>query len=104
MALKQNYYKLWFESFTLKNISGHRNNVQLKISIDQIIPNEIYIECESRSASPKELLTECSRSFFNEYPVGTKFLLKAKLTDREGGSLFFYSYPGWKPFEIVIPK
>ena len=104
MALKQGYYKLCFKSFTLKNTSGHRDSIQLKISLGQNIPNEIFIECASRSASPNELLTECSRSFFHEYPVGTKFLLKAKLTDRKGGGLFFYSYPGWKPFQIIIPE
>jgi hypothetical protein len=29
-------------------------------------------------------------------PVGTRFRLRVKLTDREGGDEFLYSYHGWK--------
>lgn len=100
MALEQNYYELWFESFLLDKIGGHRSNVQLRLINPQIIPEEIQDMCNSRDVSSFDLLTECSKSFFNDYPIGTKFLLKAKLTDREGEGLFFYSYYRWKPLEI----
>lgn len=100
MALKQNYYELWFESFILDKISGHNSNVQLHLLNPQSIPEEIHNICYSRDISPFDLLTECNKAFFTDYPVGTKFLLKAKLTDREGEGLFLYSYYGWKPLEI----
>jgi hypothetical protein len=39
---------------------------------------------------------ECSKSLTRDYPVGTKFRIKAKLTDKEDGGEFLYSYFGWK--------
>ena len=39
---------------------------------------------------------ECSKQLMRDYPVGTKFRIKAKLTDREDGGEFLYSYFGWK--------
>jgi hypothetical protein len=40
---------------------------------------------------------ECSKSLSSAFPVGTQFKIKAKLTDREDGGEFLYSYFGWKP-------
>lgn len=104
MGLEQNYYSLWFESFRLINQSGHTNPVQLRLRSGQNIPDEIDLECKRRGVDPHDLLTECKKDLMNKYPVGTKFHLKAKLTDRENGGMFFYSYFGWKPYEIVAPE
>jgi hypothetical protein len=49
---------------------------------------------------PSTLHVECSKRLVTDYPVGTKFRIKAKLTDRLGDGEFLYSYYGW-PFEIV---
>ena len=46
------------------------------------------------------LRVECSKSLSKKYPVGTKFKIKAKLTDLEGAGEFLYSYFGWK-YEVV---
>lgn len=46
------------------------------------------------------LHVECSKSLSKDYPVGTKFRLRAKLTDRKGGGQYLYSYHGW-PFEVL---
>jgi hypothetical protein len=46
------------------------------------------------------LHVECSKSLVRDYPVGTRFRLKCKLTDREGGGQFLYSYFGWRA-EII---
>lgn len=46
------------------------------------------------------LHVECSRKLSRDYPVGTKFKIRAKLTDREGGGEYLYSYFGW-PFQVV---
>jgi len=35
---------------------------------------------------------ECSSKMRKNYPVGTKFLITAKLSNREGGSEFLYSH------------
>ncbi|WP_214650440.1 hypothetical protein, partial [Vibrio anguillarum] len=105
MALEeQSYYELWFESFTLSSSSGHSSSVQLRLIKGQSMPNEIEVECEARNRKPYELLTECSKKLFNDYPVGTKFKLKAKLTDREGEGMFLYSYYRWQPLEIIEPS
>ena len=34
------------------------------------------------------------------HPVGTRFRLRVKLTDRQSGGEFLYSYFGW-PVEVV---
>jgi hypothetical protein len=39
---------------------------------------------------------ECSKHLSQNYAVGTKFRIRAKLTDREGGGEYLYSYHGWK--------
>jgi len=42
------------------------------------------------------LSVQCSRKMADPalYPVGTRFLLLAKLTDRQGGTPFLYAYHG----------
>jgi len=35
---------------------------------------------------------ECSRKMREKYPIGTKILIEAKVTDREGGTPFLYAY------------
>ena len=51
------------------------------------IPGEAYTA---------HLQVECSKSLIRDYEVGTRFRLRVKLTDREGGGEFLYSYFGWK--------
>jgi hypothetical protein len=103
MALNQNYHVLWFESFRLSTISGHKYPIQLRLVAGQKVPKEIGLECNRRKIDPFDLLTECSKNYFYKYPAGTKFKLKAKLTDRQGCGMFFYSYFGWAPYETVKP-
>jgi len=43
---------------------------------------------------------ECSSKMRKNYPVGTKFKIKAKITDREGGTPFLYSHHNWK-YEVL---
>ncbi len=40
------------------------------------------------------LNVECSGSMRRKYPIGTRFLISAKLTDREG-TKFLYSHYSW---------
>lgn len=46
------------------------------------------------------LLVECSRALVRDYPVGARFRIRAKLTDREGGGEYLYSSYRWK-FEVL---
>lgn len=43
---------------------------------------------------------ECSRDLSYDYPVGTRFRRKAKVTDREGGTPFIYSHYKWA-YEVI---
>lgn len=47
-----------------------------------------------------DIKVECSKRMRTEYPVGTVFLVRAQVTDREGGSPFLYTSWQW-PYEIV---
>jgi hypothetical protein len=100
MALDQNYHHLWFHSFKPASTSGHRDPVQIKLVPSQNLPKEVVDECALRAVDPFVLLTECSKRLFYDYLVGTRFLLKAKLTDREGVGMFFYTSFQWKPIQI----
>ncbi|WP_316016070.1 hypothetical protein [Roseobacter sp. HKCCA0434] len=55
--------------------------------------------CEGQGY-PTDLHVECSKKLSKDYPVGTRFRIRAKLTDREGSGDFLYSYFGWK-FEVL---
>jgi hypothetical protein len=46
------------------------------------------------------MFVECSKELMNDYPVGTKFKIKAKITNREGGTPFIYSHYSWS-YEII---
>lgn len=58
------------------------------------------------------LSVECSKAIRETYPVGTVFIVKATLTDREGGTPFVYSHFNWpyypvdedKAEELIIQK
>ncbi|WP_377704050.1 hypothetical protein [Pseudoduganella sp. UC29_71] len=51
------------------------------------------------------LLVHCARAMSDTdvYPVGTQFLVSAKLTDRQGGTPFLYVYPG-DPLKVLSPR
>ena len=49
---------------------------------------------------PTTLDVECSRKMRKDHPIGTKFRIRAKLTDLEGGGEFLYSHHSW-PYEVV---
>jgi len=47
-----------------------------------------------------EMFVECSNTLKHDYPVGTKFIIRAKITDRQGGTSFIYSHYSW-PFKVL---
>jgi hypothetical protein len=47
----------------------------------------------------KDLNVECSKSLKTDFPLGTRFRIKAQLTEMDGAP-FLYSYHGWK-HEVV---
>ncbi len=75
------YQQIIIESYERTNTSGKRGKIHFRPVAGQGFDTEIDVEC--------------SRSLRN-YPVGTRFRIIAKLTDREGGGEYFYSYHSWK--------
>lgn len=49
-----------------------------------------------------DMHVQCSENLKNTrtYPLGTKFKIRAKINDKEGGKPFLYSNYTW-PFEVI---
>lgn len=47
--------------------------------------------CPNQEPFLVEMAVECSKALIENYPIGTKFEIKAKLTSREGSAPFVYS-------------
>jgi len=63
----------------------------------------VHIRPAKKEKYPQSIHVECSKTLSNNYPVGTKFKLKVKLTDRKGGGKYLYSYYKWS-FEAFTDK
>lgn len=58
---------------------------------------EVHIRpCEGQFPFTTDMHVACSKTLSNDYPPGTRFQIKAKLTSREGGAPFAYSHYLWK--------
>lgn len=86
MAQDNPYEMVLVESYIPNHLSGKHGKVHIRP-----VPGGKY---------PSSLAVECSKELSNNYPVGTKFLLQAKLTDRKGGGEYLYSYFRWK-YEVI---
>ena len=49
---------------------------------------------------PTSMVVECSKEMRTRYPIGTKFRIYAKETDREGSPPFLYTHFSW-PYEVL---
>jgi hypothetical protein len=65
---------------------------------------EIHIRPVAGQGLPTTLRVECSKALSRDYPVGTKFRIWAKLTDREGEGEFLYSHFRWRVEVISRPS
>jgi hypothetical protein len=62
--------------------------------------SHVRVRPAADQAFPTTMNVECSRSIRSRYPVGTRFYIYAKETDKEGGNPFLYSHYDW-PFEVL---
>lgn len=62
--------------------------------------SRIHVRPVADQPFPSDMDVECSRAMREQYPIGTKFRIYAKETDREGGKPFLYSHFKW-PYERV---
>ena len=56
--------------------------------------------CPGQDPYTPEMGVECSKELMEEYPEGTKFRIKAKITSREGSDPFVYSHYLWD-YEVI---
>lgn len=83
---EESYRMVVVESYAPNSTSGLHGNVHIRPTAGQGMPTTLHVEC--------------SKKLSREYPIGTKFRIRAKLTDREGGGVFLYSYFRW-PVEVL---
>lgn len=83
----QDYDFIIVESYYPVNTSGLHGPVHIRP-----MPNQEPFETT--------LHVECSKDLCYDYPVGTQFKIKAKITQREEGSKFIYSHYSWK-YEVL---
>lgn len=88
MACGSEYETIIVESFFPARTSGLHGPVHVRPAKYQIFSRDLMVECS------KELVDT------QRYPVGTKFRLKVKLTDRLGSGEFLYSSYRWK-YDVV---
>ncbi len=86
MAQDNPYVSLVVESYVPKESSGLHGSVHIRPVAGGPYPTSLHVEC--------------SKKLSKDYPVGTKFRIRAKLTDREGGGEYLYSYYRWK-YEVL---
>ena len=86
MANTTPYHLIVVESFYPDNTSGRHGKVNMRPVAGQPLFSQ-------------HLFVECSRTLVENYPVGTKFRIKAKLNSMQGIP-FIYSYFGWD-YEII---
>jgi hypothetical protein len=76
------------ESFKPASTAGLHGSVHIRPCPDQGFDTRLMVRCSRE-------LVDTSR-----YPLGTRFRIRAKLTDREGGGEFLSSWHGWA-FEVL---
>ena len=86
MAQDNPYYYVIVESYIPKDTSG--------------LHGKVHIRPAEGGRFSQSLHVECSKALSENYPVGTKFKIKAKLTDREDGGEYLYSHYKWK-YEVI---
>lgn len=86
MAKNEPYEMVEVESYRANRTSGLHGTIHIRPVAGQPYPQTMQVEC--------------SKKLVRDYPVGTRFRLRATLTDREGGGEYLYSYWGW-PVEVL---
>lgn len=77
------YEEIIVESFTPFSGSGHHGKVHIRPVKGQKYPDTMFVECS------KEL------SNLTVFPLGSRFLLRVKIANREGGTPYLYSNYHW---------
>jgi hypothetical protein len=84
---KEEYSSIIVESYKPKNTSGLHGEIHIK----PIAGQEPYTE---------DMHVRCSKDLSTKFDVGTKFKIKAIITNKDGGKPFIHSHYTW-PFEVL---
>lgn len=82
------YQYVVVESYVPGRRSGLHGLVHIRPVAGQGFPTDMHVECSKE-------MSDTSR-----YPIGTKFRIRAKLSDYKGGGTFLYTSWRWK-FEVL---
>jgi len=85
--MSDSYNYIIVESFIINDTSGRHGLVHIR----PLPLQDPYSEF---------MFVECSKELSINYPVGTRFRIRAKITSKEGGTPFIYSYYKW-PYEVL---
>ena len=85
--MKNNYSEIIVESFVPSSTSGLHGTIHIR-------------PIEHQEPFLQEMFVECSKDLVNDYDIGTRFRIRAKLTEREGGKTFIYSSYRW-PYTVL---
>ena len=81
MAQNNDYMTIEVESYKPARTGGLHGSVHIRPAAGQIYPSSLRVECAKRLTT--------------DYPVGTRFRIRTKLTDRESGGEYLYSSWRW---------
>jgi hypothetical protein len=59
-----------------------------------------HVRCVEGQPFPSSLRIRSPKEMRRRYPVGTRFQIYAKLTDKEGGSPFLHTHHNW-PYVVL---
>lgn len=62
--------------------------------------SKVHVRPVEGQTFPSDMDVECSREMRKDFPIGTQFKIRAKITNREGGKPFLYSSYKW-PYEVI---
>jgi hypothetical protein len=85
--MNQGYEYIIVESFNPSDTSGRHGPTHVRPITDQ-------------GKFKTDMFVECSKVLVKDYPLGTKFRIKAKITNREGGTPYIYSRYSWN-YEVI---
>lgn len=83
----EEYHHIIVESFLPRNTSGKHGPVHIRP-----LPNQ--------DPYRTNMYVACSKKLSYNYPVGTKFRIRAKINQVEGGADYVYSHYLW-PYEVL---
>lgn len=79
-----------YREVAVESVPDPRSALRIRPMAGQAFAPTLSVQCSRRMTDPAL------------YPVGTKFLLSAKLTDRMGGPPFLYAWHG-DPVLVLTP-